>query len=160
MFTRQQVRDHLNAPKQIAGVDFKPAAKKRALPKCLKIRPGRLHHTDLLNAGGDYRVMLLWRDGETRERRAFYGHLWLETHKGLVPVARLDYHPSHKDLHIVLNCQDERDLTNRGLPGCKELALKPKHKLDPAQELDRQSLVTAAMQCFNISFAAKPDELL
>lgn len=151
MFTKRQVRDHLQAPKFIDYVDFRPAAPSRDLPKFLRLKSKRIHHSDLLDAGGSYRVLFVWRDGSIREKRAFGAWLFLAKDVELVPIARLDYHPSHRGLHLHLNCEDSRDLTNRGLPGAKILNLKNTQKWDPKTGIDRINLVNRALQCFSIS---------
>ena len=87
-------------------------------------------------------VIFLVRDGETLERRAFYAHLFqTDPSGGLLPLAILHYHPSHKGIHIVLNCQTGRDYLNRLLPGAPELALDTPPGLNPANDTDRLRLV-------------------
>jgi hypothetical protein len=63
-------------------------------------------------------------------------------HQCLYPLARIDYHPTHKKLHIVLNCEINRDFCNRSIPGGKELNLKLDKELDPRQEQDRQYFIS------------------
>ena len=142
---------HLRQPKFVDCVDFKPAAASRELPKFLRLKGKRIHHTDLLDAGGLYRVLLMWRDGSIREKRAFGAWLFLAQGSELVPIVRMDYHPSHRGLHLHLNCEDSRDLTNRALPGTKILNLKTKQKWDPKTGIDRINLTSRALQCFSIS---------
>jgi len=151
MFTKQQVRDHLQARKSVEAINFKPASGSRSLPKFLRLKGKRLHHTDILDAGGFYRVLFVWRDGAIREKRAFAAWLFIARGSELVPVARMDYHPSHRELHVHMNCEERRDLTNRGLPGTKVLNLKNSRAWDPRQEIDRINLVGRALQCFSIS---------
>ena len=93
MFTRQQVRDHVNWPKTIRSIDFKPSGKSRGMPKFLQLKSRRVHHTDLLDAGGAYKVLFLWRDGDYFEKRKFSAWLFLTEGDDLTPIARMDYHP-------------------------------------------------------------------
>lgn len=155
MFSRRDIRTHLRARKVITDITFRQAAGKSRKPVAfLRLKGKRTHHTELLDCGGGYRALFSWRDGDIREKRCFYAWLFLAAGGAdLVPIARIDYHPSHKDLHIVLNCEDERDLTNRALPGCRELNLQRQRPLDPAQELDRQALIDCAMRTLGIEFA-------
>lgn len=151
MYTKEQVRDHLQATKYVDALDFKPASPSRGLPKFMRLRGKRIHHTDLLDVGGPYRALFMWRDGSIREKRAFSAWLFVADGADLVPVGRMDYHPSHRGLHVHVNCEDGRDLTNRALPGSKILNLKNTQKWDPKLEIDRINLTARALQCFNIS---------
>lgn len=153
MFTRKQVRAHLGAMKRIDELNFRQAGRGRNSPGFLRLKGTRIYHTDLLDCGGPYRAIFIWRDGPIREKRAFYAWLLLSQGQGLEAIARIDYHPSHKDVHMVVNCEDRRDLINRALPGCKQLDLKRLRPLDPAIGIDRQALVTCAMGYLGIEFA-------
>ncbi|MFP3979141.1 hypothetical protein [Marinobacter sp. KMM 10035] len=151
MFTRQQVRDHLRTPKAVRSVLFKPASASRNMPKFLQLKGRRIHHTDILDAGGSYRALFLWRDGNIFEKRKFSAWLFLSEGDDLTPIARMDYHPSHKGFHMHVNCEDSRDLTNRALPGAKELAIGRTRKWDPKVDIDRINLVDQALKCLRIS---------
>jgi hypothetical protein len=151
MLSKQQVRDHLREPKLIDSVDFKHASSSRDMPKFLRLKGKRLHHTDVMDAGGPYRVLFVWRDGAILEKRSFAAWLFLAQGADLVPVSRLDYHPSHRGLHVHVNCEDGRDLVNRGLPGTKILNLKKTQNWNPKLEIDRINLVSRALNCFGIS---------
>jgi len=83
------------------------------------------------------------------EKRALYGWLFTQSGRGLVPIVRLDYHRSHKNLHVVANCEQARDLVNRGLPGCPEFALRPV-EMDPDVPVDRMRFVALFCQRLNI----------
>ena len=96
------------------------------------------------------RTIFLWKTAAIREQRALYGWLFQDTARGLLPLVRLDYHPSHKNLHLVLNCENRLDLTNRDLPGCKELALH-EVDLDPDDAGNRQRFV--AIFCERLKIA-------
>jgi hypothetical protein len=160
MFTKKEVRHHLGTHKEIDGVKFVRAKRGRLKSPYPRIKGGRTHHTDILDAGGSYQVLFAWKDGAVRERRSFYCWLWLERPDGLAPIARLDYHPSHKDLHVNLNCEGVLDLINRDCVACKEFNLHSKGQLDPAQERDREALIRVAMECFGIKFITPAGNLL
>lgn len=161
VFTRSDIQAHLRTRKAISGIEFKPAAKSRETVPPLRLRGSRVQHMDALDAGDGYVVVFVWKDGPVRERRSFYCYLYLQAQpRHYVPLARVDYHPSHKGLHVVLNCEDGRDLTNRNLPGCRELALSCREGLDPAQERDRESLVHRAMDRLGIEFETPEGSLL
>lgn len=151
MLTRRQVRDHLQAPKWVDAVDFKAASSSREMPKFLRLKGKRIHHTNILDAGGLYRVLFVWRDGSILEKRSFAAWLFVAQGAELVPVVRMDYHPSHRGLHVHANCEDDRDLTNRALPGAKILNLKNTQNWDPKLGIDRINLVSRALQYFSIS---------
>jgi hypothetical protein len=126
--------------KRLEGCQFGPCRKGK-LPKPLeKLGGERFKVTPLYEVNPTLRAVFIWKTAEVREQRALYGWLFQETPRGLVPLIRQDYHPSHKNLHLVLNCERDLDLTNRGLPGCRELAL---HEVDwdPDEASDRQQFV-------------------
>ena len=135
--------------KRLENVAFQPA-KKGKLPKPLdKLGGARLYATPLLNLGGDTCGVFVWKTAPIVEQRQLYGWLFQSTENGLLPLARMDYHPSHKNLHMVLNCERGLDLTNRSLPGCKEFALH-EVTLDPDNEQDRFHFVTIFCERLNI----------
>lgn len=51
MFFHKDVKRHLNAAKQIPGVEFKRASKSRNAPRFMRLKGHRIHHTDLMDAG-------------------------------------------------------------------------------------------------------------
>lgn len=155
MLTRRDVRGHIRFPKTVHSVVFKPSSKSRGMPKFLQLKSRRVEHTDLIDAGSDYRVLFLWRDGPYFEKRKFSAWLFLSSGEDLIPIARMDYHPSHKGFHLHLNCEDERDLTNRALPGAKELSFGKNRRLDPKLEIDRINLTEQALKCFRISLPSE-----
>ena len=106
MFTRQQVRDHIRHPKAVRSIVFRPASKSRDMPKFLNMKSRRVEHTDLMDAGGNYRALFLWRDGAYFDKRKFSAWLFLSQGEDLIPIARMDYHPSHKGFHVHFNCVD------------------------------------------------------
>jgi len=137
------------ATKRLENVTFQPA-KKGKLPKPLdKLGGARLYATSLLSLGDDARAVFVWKTAAIVEQRQLYGWLFHSSENGLLPLARMDYHPSHKNLHMVLNCERELDLTNRGLPGCKEFALR-EVTLDPDNEQDRFHFITIFCERLNI----------
>jgi len=137
------------AAKRLDYVAFQ-AAKKGKLPKPLdKLGGARLHATSLMSLGGCLSAVFVWKTAPIVEQRQLYGWLFQEVEQGMLPLARMDYHPSHKNLHVVLNCERELDLTNRGLPGCKEFALR-EVTLDPDNEQDRFRFITIFCERLNI----------
>ncbi|MDG5498934.1 hypothetical protein [Marinobacter sp. BGYM27] len=153
MITKRELREHLKSPKFVSGIEFTPVTKSRNLPRFVKFRSrGRVRCSDILDAGDGYRVMFVWRSGPARVKRLFSAWLFLAAGDDLVPLARLDYHPSHKGIHIHVNCDESRDHTNRMMPGCKSLNMKTTGDYDPDNSIDRQNLVGIAMDRFNIEF--------
>lgn len=136
-------------PKRLEHVAFQ-SAKKGKLPKPLdKLGGARLHATSLLSLGDGLCAVFVWKTAPVVEQRQLYGWLFQSIENGLLPIARMDYHPSHKNLHVILNCERELDLTNRGLPGCKEFALR-EVTLDPDNEQDRFHFITIFCERLNI----------
>lgn len=96
--TRKGLKEHFKFPKKLPQVvEFDPA-KSVKLPRPLhKLRHSH-YCTDLLNIGGNYRIAFVWKEREERKRCQIYAHLfiYIEKDKCLCPLARIDYHPSHK----------------------------------------------------------------
>jgi len=137
------------AGRRLSGVESIPARRAK-LPKPLdKLAGGNLRATPLYEVGGDIRATFVWRTGDILEKRALFGHLFRNTARGIEPLARLDYHPSHKNLHVVLPCDVSIDLTNRHVVQGRELALR-KVELDPDNETDRRRFVSTFCERFNI----------
>ncbi len=137
------------AAKRLENVIFHPA-KKGKLPKPLdKLGGARLYTTPLLILGDDLRAVFVWKTAPIVEQRQLYGWLFQSVENSLLPIARMDYHPSHKNLHVVLNCERDLDLSNRGLPGCKEFALH-EVTLNPDNEQDRFHFITIFCERLNI----------
>lgn len=153
---RRELRKRKGAPKSLRGLEFKPL-RRGALPKPLKELGGpRLTASRLLDVGSGMKVVFIVRSGDALERRAFLGYLF-EGHEGaLVPLAILHYHPSHKGIHMLVNCETDRDFTGRQLPGAPELALKTARALDPMDPNDRNELVLVFCKRCNIAIG---DEL-
>ena len=131
-----------NQTKRLSALQFR-TLKRGGLPRPLdKIGGKRYLVAGPEQVAENLVVIFLVRDGETLERRAFYAHLFqTDPSGGLLPLAILHYHPSHKGIHIVLNCQTDRDYLNRLLPGAPELALNTPPGLNPANDTDRLRLV-------------------
>lgn len=146
------------AGKRIESVQFSPLRRGR-LPKPLdKLAGTRLWATPLYEVSEDVRVVFIAKTGETRVQRQLYAWAFLAGERGLLPLARMDYHPSHKGLHLVVNCERGLDLTNRGLPGCNEFALAHV-ELDPDLPEDRSRFVTLFCERLHIELG-KPGGLL
>jgi hypothetical protein len=134
--------------KRLVDVEFSPLRKK--LPKPLdKLAGKRYQASPLYEVADDLGVVFIWKTGPILDKRALYGWLFERVTRGLVPVARLDYHRSHKNLHLVANCESGLDLTNRGLPGCPEFALHPVD-LDPDVPEHRLRFVNLFRERLNI----------
>lgn len=144
-----------HGPKQMGEVQFRPC-RRGSLPKPLdKIGGPRISATKVIQVSRDLCIVFLARTGETLDRRAFYGYLFQETHRGLLPLAILHYHPSHKGLHMLLNCEMNRDYTQRQLPGAPELAIKTPAGLDPTNARDQVHLVN--IFCDRVGIRMGPD---
>ena len=101
----------------------------------------RIQATDLLSVSDTHRVVLMWRDGETRQDSAFMAWMFcLLENQDLYPLFELHFHPSHKGVHCKLPCKTENDYTSRQLPGAPELDLFTLEGLDPRVDVDRQKL--------------------
>lgn len=148
------------AEKKLRGVVFRPF-RKGMLPRPFdKIGGPRLQGSGLVDIGEAMAVLFYWRDGGALERRAFYGHLLRTTAAGLMPLAIMHYHPSHKGIHLVTNCEMNRDYTGRLLPGAAELAIETPVGLDPAVEVGRLRLVNIFCERCGIRLAPDDEQLL
>jgi len=146
--------------KHLRGLKFRPM-KKGALPRPFdKVGGARLSATGLIAVGNGLSVLFLVRDGEIVERRAFYGHLLRNEPEGLLPLAVLHYHPSHKGIHLLVNCDTDRDYLNRLLPGAPELALRTPSGIDPASEEGRLQLVNYFCDRCGIKIAPDDAQLI
>lgn len=143
--------------KRLRSVEFKPL-RKRQLPKPLNQLGGpRMSASGLLPVADDLCVAFLIRSGETLARRAFFGYLFQQTQSGLLPLMILHYHPSHKGVHVLVNCETARDYTERQLPGAPELALRtPAEAVDPDTPQGRNQLIT--LFCARCGIAIAPDD--
>jgi len=139
---KQQLGSLKNQAKHLTAVQFR-TFKRGGLPRPLdKVGGKRYLAAGPEKVADDLLVIFLVRNGETLERRAFYAYLFQnDPSGGLLPLANLHYHPSHKGIHIVLNCQTDRDYLDRLLPGAPELALDTPPGLNPANDTDRLQLV-------------------
>lgn len=139
---KQELGSLKNQAKRLTAVQFR-TFKRGGLPRPLdKIGGKRYLAAGPEQVAENLLVIFLVRDGETLERRAFYAYLFQsDPSGGLLPLANLHYHPSHKGIHIVLNCQTDRDYLDRLLPGAPELALNTPPGLNPANDTDRLRLV-------------------
>jgi hypothetical protein len=127
---------------------------RKKLPAPLdKVPQARREATAMIPVGEDLKAVFIAKSGDVREKKAINGFLFRERDGRLTPLVRMDLHLSHKDLHIHINCEDERDLTGRGLPGCKEFALDrfAISNFDPDREEDRQRFIGAFCDVCNIA---------
>lgn len=154
--SRHELRSHLLAQKRLVHVVFNKPPKNMPAPLD-KFKGGRTQVSALYDVGDMYRACFIWRDGPSRIERSFYAFLFMRRADGrLLPLARVDYHPSHKGLHAVVNCEENRDLTGRSLPGCKEFSLKLSGNLDPGIDRDRDRLVVEA--CARLGIRLGPED--
>lgn len=157
--TPQELAFHKTAPKQLRGMPaFKPL-KRNKLPKPLhKMGSARIMSTELLAVSDTHRVVLMWRDGETRQDSAFMAWLFFELeNRSLWPLFELHFHPSHKGVHCKLPCKTNNNYTNRQLPGAPELKLLTAEGLDPRVEIDRHKLTLQFCQACGITLASEKD---
>jgi hypothetical protein len=149
MIARQELKLAKAVVKRLTAYGFKPARSRR-LPKPFDRLGPRANLSELIDLGGDFRAVFIWRDGEALSRTAFYGHVLRETERGLLPLAILHYHPSHKGIHGLFNCETDRDFTGRYLPGSREFTLKGGENLDPRIEADRHRLIGIFCERFGV----------
>lgn len=146
-------RSELKSLKTLTGrrlVTFTFAPLKKKLPKPLdKLSGSRIKTTPLYDVGTEMKAIFVWKTGLVREQRSLFGWLFRESDRGLEPLFRLDYHPSHKNLHAKINCEGRFDLINRDLVGCKEFGLRDVD-LDPDIEADRSKFISIFCERFNI----------
>ena len=146
---------HKAAVKVLPGCTFKKFSK-GSLPKQFgHLKTSRHHVSGLIDLGGGYGAVFLWKDGDVLERTAIYGWLTLTVGENLLPLLRLDWHPSHKGLHVSLNCEIPYDLTNRNVVGGKELQLKNAFPFDPKIEEHRTRFVNVFCARFGVTI--KPE---
>lgn len=139
------LRQHQNREKRLPNRPAFYPARRNRLPKPLHQLSGpRLFTTDLLELAEVYRACFVWRNGELLSDTAFYGWLFEVRPKGMHPLAVMHYHPSHKPLHLLTPCEEDRDFTNRSLPGVREFNLRTR-RYDPRLERDRLDMI--AMFC-------------
>lgn len=157
---RKKLREIKRQTKTLRRLDFKPLRKGK-LPRPFDRQGGaRLSSTGLIEVAPGLSVLFMVRDGASVERRAFYGYLMQHSSGGLVPLAIMHYHPSHKGVHLLTNCGTDRDYTERLLPGAPELALRTPDGLDPASERGRLQLVNDFCLRCGIRIAPDDEQLL
>jgi hypothetical protein len=151
---RRELRQRIRASKSLSSLDFRPL-RHGSLPRPLKELGGpRISATKLLDVGNDMKVVFLARSGATLERRAFFAYLFEEGGNGLLPLVILHYHPSHKGLHLLVNCETGRDYTGRQLPGAPELNIDTPKIYDPDSPADRIEL--AVVFCTRLGISPPP----
>lgn len=150
-FDRVALATIKRAPKRLATATFGPIRKK--LPPPLDgLSRSRRETSGVIEVSDDLRAVFITKSGAAREEKSMYGFLFKEATRW-IPLLRMDLHLSHKGLHIVVNCEDERDLSGRSLPASKEFALDrfPVSTFDPDREEDRQKFIAAFCEVCNIS---------
>lgn len=123
-----------------------PAFKTMKKGKCpkpfAKMGGPRLSCTDLIDVSPFHQVIFIWKDGQIRTDRSFYGWLFKKVSpRGLLPLLEMHWHPSHKGLHVKMPCNTEQDYLNRQLPGAPELGVNTVKAYDPKIESDRLELI-------------------
>lgn len=142
---------------RLVHYEFKESHKAK-LPKHMEhIRRKRVYATDLTSVGRDIQVVFLWRTGDCLEKRALYGYAFRQKPEGLEPLLRMDYHPSHKGLHVKFNCEQPVEYINRDVVQGREFQLRHQ-PLDPDDARDRARFVEAF--CRRIAAALGEGELL
>ncbi len=135
------LKKHKRAAKRLVSTPTFKSARKGRLPKPLdKLGGSRVYSSDLMTVGNAYHVCFAWRDGTLLTDTTFLAWLFLGVPGELTPIAILHYHPSHKPVHLQTPCRDERDFTNRQLPGTNEFHIS-KERFDPRKDSDRLRLV-------------------
>jgi hypothetical protein len=142
MFDRRALSAIKAQEKQLVGYEFKPIKRNTMPPPLSKVGGARRQCTGLISVSEELSVCFLWRNGEILEQTAIYGWLFCKTKGFLVPLVRLDCHPSHKGLHMVLNCEGNYDLAGRDLVGGKEFDLSKTGIFDPRVEEDRARFIS------------------
>lgn len=147
-------------PKRLRAVAF-TSLRKRHLPRPFdKLGGPRLQHSGLIDVSETLAVLFLVRDGESPERRAFYGYLVQRTLDGLLPLVILHYHPSHKGVHILVNCDTSQDYTSRQLPGAPELTLRTPDSIDPGTQAGRLRLINLFCERCGVRIAPDDEQLI
>lgn len=142
-----------SANKRMSGLAFTPHRKNRFPAPWQHVSQARRLSTGLIQVDDDLHIGFIARGGLHYEERAMYGCLFKGTPPNpLVPLLRLDWHPSHKGLHVVINCEDDRNLRGRNLSG-KEFDLSGYGVsfLDPEVEQDRLKFVEIFCSVCNIA---------
>lgn len=79
---------------------------------------------------------------------------------GLLPLVILHYHPSHKGVHILVNCDTSQDYTSRQLPGAPELALRTPDSIDPGTQAGRLRLINLFCERCGVRIAPDDEQLI
>lgn len=157
--TPKELALHKAAYKQLQCVPVYKPLKRNKLPKPLhKMGSLRIQATDLLAVSDTHRVVMMWRDGETRQDSAFLAWMFciLES-QDLYPLFEFHFHPSHKGVHCKLPCKTQSDYTSRQLPGAPELGLVTLEGLDPRIDIDRQKLTLQFCKACGITLVSEKD---
>ena len=148
---------HKRADKRLSDWPAFKQLRRGRLPKPLdKMGGARLFATDLMPVSECYQICFAWRDGELRADSAFFAWLFNVSHDGLFPLAALHYHPSHTPVHLLTPCRDDRNFTNRQLPGVPEFVVSGE-SFDPRQISDRQRLVALFCHRCGVTLGASGD---
>lgn len=135
---------------RLTHYEFREARKARLPKHMARVRSQRVFATDLIEIGQGLSVVFLWRSGDCLEKRALFGYAFREHAEGLEPLLRMDYHPSHKGLHVKFNCENTLELVNRDVVQGREFGLKAA-AYDPGKERDRARFVADFCRCIGAS---------
>lgn len=153
-YPRSSLRALQGVAKRLTDIQFTPHKKRRFPAPWQNVAESRRSSTCLMEVASGLHVAFIARTGPSYEAKCLYGCLFAGDPSGpLTPLVRMDWHPSHKGLHAVFNCEDVRDFKGRGLTGCKELALERYRVsyLDPDSEQDRLRFVEIFCDVCNIA---------
>lgn len=156
-YPRKRLAHLKTEAKRMEGLAFTPHKKNRFPAPWQNVCVARRLSTGLVQVADDLHVGFIAKGGERYEQRAIYGCLFKgNPPNALTPLLRLDWHPSHKGLHAVINCEDDRDLRGRNLSG-KELDLRSYGVsfLDPEDEQDRLKFVDIFCSVCNITLGGE-----
>lgn len=140
----------LRRDKRLPSYEFKTVKRNSLPPPLSKVCGSRRQSTGMIPVADDLAVCFIWRNGEIVEATAMYGYLFEISDGRYRPLIRMDWHPSHKGLHVLTSCETELDLTGRNLVGCKELALSKDHSFDVRMADDRARFVDVFCTTCNI----------
>jgi len=125
---------------RLTHCEFKESRRARLPKHMARVRRQRVFATDLIEIGQGLSAVFLRRSGDCLEKRALYAYAFRDHPDGLEPLLRMDYHPSHKGLHVKFNCENAVELVNRDVVQGREFGLRTAG-YDPDDELDRARFV-------------------
>lgn len=136
------LKEHKKAAKLLEKVPmFRPVRRGRLQRPFHRLGGPSVLVSGVIPVAPDYVVLLFYKDGNILTDTHFYGYLlYRAAPNDLYPLFEFHWHPGHKGFHCKTPCQDERDFTNRTLPGVVELSMKTQ-QLDPRTDAHRTELI-------------------